>query len=256
MLNSLIFLTIGEIALIAFLVYSLTRIKIKVLKKYQSKFAGPVEIRRERDGELRMVMNYCTQGISTEKATISQSYWGKIAQMTIHTLPKPENAHILHIGLGANTISNLIGRNHPSPFQTIVEIDPVIIKACREYFKLDELENSEVIQQDIFELLSQKPEWHNHFDVIITDIYTGKESEYTPKQGKYDFISQLAAWLNDAGTIIFNRPAHTDTAKQDTAELEKYLRDHFRTVEKIYVEDPRGFKNYILTASRTPHTTH
>ncbi len=203
-----------------------------------------------------MVFNNCVQGISIQQPDFSKSYWGYVADITTAAVKNISHPSILHIGLGANTISAAISKKNPDIHQTIVELDPVVIKACQEYFNLQDLTHSTIIQSDIFELLDKKPEWHCQFDTILTDIYTAHPDIHTPPENKYEFIIKISDWLKEDGILIFNRPAHTPALRLEAERLENYVKEEFEDVEKKYIKDPRGFENYIITATRKRHTKH
>lgn len=231
---------------IPLLLIVLWRIGLRNLKTYHSKISGKIEIFQKYNGEKVLTINSYPQGISTEKSSIIKSYWHKIAQLTVDFCHLDKNPQVLMLGLGANTIPNLIAQLNPKIKQTLIEIDPLIIAACQEFFNLNNLPNYQLIQTDAYNLAEDKNAFGEKFNVIIVDIFTGKPPFVSLKSNQPPFIEQILPWLKNDGIMIFNRPGHNATSVSDSKKLETYLSTLFKNTEFYTIKDPRGFKNNII----------
>src|SRR5581483_9696753 len=128
------------------------RLRIKKLKIYDSPISGPIEIWQKYNDELVMVNKNCHHGISIEDKSIAKSYWYKVADQVLNHIKSKKSAEVLFLGLGANTSSRIVNQKSPRTKLTIVEFDPVIIQACRDYFHLNEMKNLQLIEADAYKL--------------------------------------------------------------------------------------------------------
>ena len=195
-----------------------------------------------------LTINNYPQGVSVENKSIGRSYWFRIAQNTADFCRQKEKPKILMLGLGANSISNLIARLNPQLHQTIVEIDKFIIQACREYFNLDSLPNYRLLRADAYRLFDNQAAFDHQFDAIIVDIFLGKPPYVSLESGQPEFIKKLLLYLKPDGMIVFNRPAHTEEARAGNQELAGYLQTLFIKAEIIFIQDPRGYKTDEIIA--------
>lgn len=230
------------ILLLPFLSLLLWRIGIWRLKRYHSPLLGTVEIFKKYNGEKLLTINSYAQGVSTENRSIKKSYWFCIAEFITKFCHNKKNPQVLMLGLGANTITNLIAQINPHIHQTIVEIDQSIIQACRDYFGLDQLPNYQIILADAYKLVDDIKLFEKKFDVVIVDIFTGKPPYVSLESNQPNFIQKLLSWLKDDGMIVFNRPAHTKVAQEESKQLQKYLSALFHKTGIIFIDDPRGYK--------------
>lgn len=236
--------------LIPFLLWAYFRLRLKKLAQYKSEKLGQITVIEKYDKEKVLTINYYAQGVSIEKISIKQSYWFKVAQHTVKYCKDKKNPRVLMLGLGANTISNLINRLNPKIHQTIVEFDDKIIQACREYFHLDGLTNYKLIHSDVYKLFNQNKMFDKNFDVIIVDIFTGHAPFVDVKSNEANFIQKVTKHLKKDGTIIFNRPAHDESLREGGLKLKKYLTEFFKNTTLLDIKDPRGYRNNIITATQ------
>jgi spermidine synthase len=240
----IIIITIFCTLLIALVLPKIKKSELTVLKKYVSPISGNIVICQTPDGEKRMMMSYYTQGISTNLDSIKQSYWYKAAEIAVNHVKNTQNPEIMTVGLGANTVPNLIANLNPKIHQTLIEIDPAVILACHEYFNLHTLPNHTLIESDIYKLLD-KTEYQATQDVILLDILTSKAKQILSKN-EPELINKVSKWLKPNGLMLFNRPAHAPQIKKDTEKFIEYLKNTFGNAAAEYVKDPRGFENAVI----------
>jgi len=212
-----IFPIIISITIITALLAALWRIGLRKLKSYNSPILGKIKVLQKYNGEKVLTTNSYIQGISTEKDSIKLSYWYCVAKQAGDFCKRVKDPEVLMLGLGANTIPNLISHLNPAAHQTIVEIDDYIIVEKK-------------------------------FDVIIIDIFNGNPPYVDIKSNHPDFITSLLPYLKKDGMVIFNRPGHTESVRSDSQKLENYLSALFAKTKSFDIKDPRGFRNTVITA--------
>lgn len=241
-------LLLGLLVFILMLLIILRRLRLTRIASYHSRILGKIEVWQKYDGEKVLTTNSFPQGISTEQSSIKKSYWYKIAAVaSLHTRPlKLPKALIL--GLGANTSSSLLAHLNPKVQQTIVEIDPQVIQACRDHFNLDLLPYSQIINADAHKILNSKFFILNSLDVIIVDIFLSSPPYIDRKSDQPAFIKRLLPLLKKDGLVIFNRPSHNQLSRDQGWELKRILQTLFQRVKIFDIKDPRGYRNYVITA--------
>lgn len=222
------------------------RIRLKRLKTYQSKILGKIEVFEKYNKEKALTINSYVQGVSIEDKSIKKSYWFCAAKQATKFCQQQKNAKILILGLGANTIPNLVAKLNPKIHQTIVEIDSAVIKACQEFFNLNKLPKHQLLQANAYKLINGKKIPSQPFDVIIVDIFTGEPPYIDLESNRPNFILKLLPFLKKNGAIIFNRPAHNEKVRAEGELLKDYLSTLFRKTEIFDIKDPRGFRNHII----------
>lgn len=225
------------------------RFGIKKLQEYKSKHFKKIVVWQKHNGEKLLTTDNFTQGISIDSPTISKSYWYKQAELCEKYCKNKKNPSLLFLGLGAGTGPQLVNKKNPKIKQTIIEFDKKIIEVCRKFFNLDELHNAKIINTDAYSIVTEKKNLQEKFDVIVVDIFTGKES-FGPKGIKINFIIELTNILKPDGVLIFNRLAHRKDLQEETKKLESFLSTIFNSVEKIFIQDPRGYKNELVIANK------
>ncbi|MCL4366801.1 methyltransferase [Patescibacteria group bacterium] len=239
-----------SLLLIPILLVTYWRLRLKRLAKYQSSLLGRVEVWEKYNHEKMLTINNYVQGVSIQNKSIIQSYWYKIAQLALDHCQDINKKQILMLGLGANTISALIAQKNSSLQQTVVEFDPTIIRACQQFFNLQQTPNLAVVPADVYKIAKDKHYFSHKFAVIIVDVFTGKPPYVSLQSNQPNFIEQVCAWLRDDGMIIFNRPAHLESVRQDGYQLEKSLKILFKKTAVVDIIDPRGFRNFVITAQQ------
>lgn len=245
--------------LIPILSFFYWRLRLKKIAFYHSPLLGKIEVFQKYNGEKVLTINSYPQGVSIEDKSIAKSYWFKIAEKVCkfcQNKPACRQAgiNILMLGLGANTIPNLIASKNPSIHQTIIEIDKEIISACRKYFNLDNLPNYQIIKADAFQILATNSSLPaTNYDAIIVDIFTGEPPYVSLDSNQPNFIEKILPFLKNEGIIVFNRPAHNELSRKGGLELARYLKTLFAKTEILEIKDPRRFKNHLIAGWQKRH---
>lgn len=219
---------------------------LKKIKIYHSPISGEIGVFQRVNGEKLISLNGYLQSVSIEKTDINQSYWWVISQQILKFVKDIEKPQVLMLGLGGGTIPKLVSKFNPNIYQTIVEIDKMVVKVANEYFHIDKLPNLKIITRDAYKLVSQKTVFSNKFDVIVVDIFVGNRQMVPQTSSDPSFIQDITRYLKNPGIILINRPANTAGFLAQSLELKSYLETIFKKVDQISIKDPRGFKSHVL----------
>lgn len=107
---------------------------------------------------------------------------------------------ILVLGVaGGSVIKTLVDEIKYKGKITGVEIDPEIIKIANTYFKLDKMENLEIVIDDAFEFVLKTK---TKYDLIIIDIF--QDTKMPNFLFETFFIHRVCSLLKSHGLILFN----------------------------------------------------
>lgn len=108
--------------------------------------------------------------------------------------------HILVLGVaGGSVVKTIVDEIKFAGKITGVEIDPEIIKVANQYFKLDEIQQLEIVIDDAFEFVLKTKE---KYDLIIIDVF----QDTTMPSFLYEtyFINRICYLLKNKGFVLFN----------------------------------------------------
>lgn len=107
---------------------------------------------------------------------------------------------VLLIGLGAASITKFLYRNYPLAKLTVVEIEPRVVAAARQFFKLpDDPQRLNIVIADGVQFIA---EHDKNFDLILVDGF-----DENARPGELDtlpFYQMCRARLNDNGILAVN----------------------------------------------------
>ncbi len=133
---------------------------------------------------------------------------------------------ILLLGVAGGTIVKVINDIFPGCQITGVDIDPMMIKAGKEYFGLADYKNLEIIIADAEKFVV---ETEKKYDLIIVDLFLGRNiPEFT---GESEFLLNLKKSLPKNGYVIFNRlyfQKYKNEAEIFLDKVQKIINDVFR----------------------------
>jgi spermidine synthase len=125
---------------------------------------------------------------------------------------------ILVLGVaGGSVVKTLVDEINFDGKITGVEIDPEIIKVANHYFKLDEIQQLEIVIDDAFEFVLKTKE---KYDLIIIDIF----QDTTMPNFLYEtyFINRICYLLKSKGFVLFNTMLLN---KEHNLRNKKYISD-------------------------------
>ena len=160
----------------------------------------------------------------------------RFATIGLAYIQRPER--VLMIGLGGGTFTNLLFRVYPELLIDVVEINSVVVRVAKQFFRVPEDKRYRIHLQDGEKYLKDTQE---RYDLIFVDAYDGGEdmpSQLTTKK----FFELTRSRLTKGGVVVFNVSA----VKSVEEKLEDLIRKVFPSVACI--ETPE--KNLILIGSR------
>jgi len=111
-----------------------------------------------------------------------------------------EMKHILVLGVaGGSVIKTLVDEIHYKGKITGVDIDSRIIEIANKYFKLDEIENLDIVIEDAFEFVLKTKDRYN---LIIIDIF--QDTKMPNFLFEKFFMDRICFLLNSKGLVLFN----------------------------------------------------
>jgi spermidine synthase len=134
----------------------------EVIKTFKSDFNTKVQL-IDFSGQLRLDM-----GDLTQSGQVIEKIWSKAFKKLIP--PKFIPKKVLILGLGAGSVTKVIARKWSKAEVLGIEIDPVVIKIAKEYFKVDKIKNLKVLNQDAQKFVKAN---QDRFDLVLVDCYQG-----------------------------------------------------------------------------------
>ena len=134
--------------------------------------------------------------------------------------------HVLVLGVaGGSVIKTLVDEVKFKGKITGVEIDAEIIKIANTYFKLNEVQNLEIVIDDAFEFVLKT---QNKYDLIVVDIF--QDTAMPNFLFETFFINRICFLLNTKGFILFNTMILNDTQNERN---KKYIANFYNPQFKI-----------------------
>ena len=144
--------------------------------------------------------------------------------------------HILVLGVaGGSVIKTLVDEIKYKGKITGVEIDPEIIKIANTYFKLNEIENLEIVIDDAFEFVLKTK---TKYDLIIIDIF----QDTTMPNFLFEtfFINRVCSLLKSHGFILFNTMLLNESQNlRNKKYVSEFYKDKFqiKTIPRLEVHN-------------------
>ena len=134
--------------------------------------------------------------------------------------------HILVLGIaGGSVIKTLVDEIKYKNKITGVEIDPEINKVANTYFKLNEIENFEIIIDDAFEFVLKTK---IKYDLVIIDIF--QDTVMPSFLFETFFVKRICSLLKNNGFVLFNTMILNEV---QNLRNKKYVSDFYENNFKI-----------------------
>ncbi|MFV8324186.1 spermidine synthase [Flavobacterium sp. LB3P21] len=144
--------------------------------------------------------------------------------------------HILVLGVaGGSVIKTLVDEIKYKGKIIGVEIDPEIIKIANTYFKLDEIENLEIVIDDAFEFVLKTK---TKYDLIIIDIF--QDTVMPNFLFETFFINRVCSLLKSHGFILFNTMLLNESQNlRNKKYVSEFYKDQFqiKTIPRLEVHN-------------------
>lgn len=149
----------------------------------------------------------------------------------------PRNALVL--GLGGGTVVSILSKHFPGIKQTIVDIDPVIVNLAKQYFFVDRIPNTTIVQDDANVFVTRARKKHEIYDLVIVDICFGRIIPgFVTEQ---IFLQKLRNILHPEGVLYINYLREKEYANQSD-QLYINLQKIFSSVKSFAVARNRFFE--------------
>jgi spermidine synthase len=196
----------------------------KTIEILTSKISGKIKVLK-LFGSFRVVA-----GGYTQSGGLIHAIWDKVLkQIKKEKIIKKPN--ILILGLGAGSAAQVAHSLWPDAKITGIEIDPIMIKLAKKYFRIDSIPNLKIINQDAIGWVKEKADKRqDKFDLILIDLYVGEKP--APKSSDPTVLQAIRHLLKKDGLAIFNRLIKAGE-KEDFKEFKNCLSEVFTTIKRI-----------------------
>ena len=165
----------------------------QIIEKRQSTFNGNIEVVKFMGKISVRAGGYQQSGPLVERV------WRKALDSINVLIPGNK---ILILGLGCGVVARLVAEKWPGVKIVGVEIDPEMVKLGQKYFGLYRIPNLEIVIKDAFQFIDKSKLKKDEFDVIIIEIYRGKE---LPKKfTRFSFLDNCRKRVGKEGLAIVN----------------------------------------------------
>lgn len=152
----------------------------------------------------------------------------------------PEN--ILMLGLGGGSISKFLHHRFPEAQLDVVEVDPKVIKLCKNFFYLQESENYRLHAMDA-RIFVQNQIGKKSYDLILLDVYKSGSVPYHLKTK--EFYREILELLNPGGVVASNLYGKSNRLKpEDRATFDSVFRGLY------FFEDPDQVATVLIATDR------
>ena len=127
-------------------------------------------------------------------------YLRRIGNVLDSCWPEGKPIRLLHLGAGALTLVRYGQATRPGSHQTVIELNPDLVRQVTSQLPLPKGTDLTVITGDARSQLSKLE--HAYFDAIVVDIFTGKDS--AAHLSDADFYCETLQHLTSQGVVLVN----------------------------------------------------
>jgi spermidine synthase len=126
--------------------------------------------------------------------------------------------HVVQLGLGAASLTKFCYSNLPNSRVTAIELNPAVITACYEWFKLSpDDERLQVIEMDALDYVGNKKN-HGKIDILQVDLYDAEAKG--PVLDSPEFYQACADCLTDDGIMTVNLFSDAENRQKNILAME------------------------------------
>jgi len=154
----------------------------------------------------------------------------------------------LMLGLGGGSIQRAYQHYYTNVTVDTVEIDPVVVKVAREYFKVQETPTLRIHNQDGRMFLNRTSEI---YDLIIMDAYTKSRygSSIPPHLTTKEFFALAGGHLTTNGVLAYNVIGNIQESRPEiVGALYRTLKETF---PQVYAFPAGSSMNVVLVATKS-----
>lgn len=152
--------------------------------------------------------------------------------------------HAMQLGLGAGTLTKFCRKNLRMK-TTAIELNPMVLHACRGWFKLppDDAKLKVVIADASLEILHD--EWHATVDALQVDLYDHEAA--APVMDDEAFYGDCRALLTDEGCMTVNLFGRASSYERSLLKIAAAFGE-----DAVWAFKPTREGNTVVLAQRTP----
>lgn len=152
--------------------------------------------------------------------------------------------HAMQLGLGAGTLTKFCRKNLRMK-TTAIELNPMVLHACRGWFKLppDDAKLKVVIADASLEILHD--EWHGTVDALQVDLYDHEAA--APVMDDEAFYGDCRALLTDEGCMTVNLFGRASSFERSLLKIAAAFGE-----DAVWAFKPTREGNTVVLAQRTP----
>jgi spermidine synthase len=152
--------------------------------------------------------------------------------------------HAMQLGLGAGTLTKFCRKNLRMK-TTAIELNPMVLHACRGWFKLppDDAKLKVVIADASLEILHD--EWHATVDALQVDLYDHEAA--APVMDDEAFYGDCRALLTDDGCMTVNLFGRASSYERSLLKIAAAFGE-----DAVWAFKPTREGNTVVLAQRTP----
>jgi hypothetical protein len=172
----------------------------------------------EVSGERRLVVKGDTLSafpLSGDWSAVRREYWWR----ALDGLRLPPRPTALFVGLGGGTQIHLLRQVTSPRAVTVIERDPVIIRAARTWFGLGGLGGIEILPGDAGAVVARLIAARRRFGVVVEDATYAETAERS-----LPLLRALVRLVSPRGVLVINRHFRRD-ARLIAAEMGRFFRD-------------------------------
>lgn len=204
-----------------------------VLEERHSKYSGTLRVVKS------LGATYITTEGLTQTGGLVHDVWDPILKK--HHVER--NKRWLILGLAAGTLAEIISQKyHPSAIVG-VEVDPVMLELAKKYFRLYQIPELQVINQDAQKFVEGKQK----FDYIFVDMYLGDKVPGFVYSSL--FLEKVHRMLEPEGKVFINHLFYDDQKQAHAKMLTE-------KVQRIFPDTSlsRVLTNLIIVGTGNSHT--
>jgi spermidine synthase len=155
---------------------------------------------------------------------------------------------VLMLGLGGGSIQRAYQHYYTNVMVDTVELDPVVVKVAKEYFKVQETPTLKIHNQDGRMFLNRTSE---NYDLIILDAYTKSRygSSIPPHLTTKEFFTLAGSHLTTNGVLAYNVIGDIqDSRPEIVGALYRTLKEIF---PHVYAFPASSSMNVVLVATKS-----
>jgi spermidine synthase len=150
----------------------------------------------------------------------------------------PEPKWVLVVGLGGGTIPSFLRKHYPKTQIDVVDIDPVVVEAAKQFFGFREDATLKAYVQDGRKFIEERL---NVYDVIFLDAFGSEDIPY--HLATREFLEAVRRAITAQGVVLGNIWSRGLNPLYDSI-----VRTYQEVFDELYILDVRGAGNKILIA--------